>query len=104
VTTLAGTAGTFGTTNGTGTAARFNQLFGIAIDSAGNLYVTDAGNSLVRKISSAGVVTTVAGTAGSSGIQLGNLPGLLSGMAGLAIHGSKMFLLINNGGVLVSDF
>jgi hypothetical protein len=104
VTTLAGTAGTFGTTNGTGTAARFNQLFGIAIDSAGNLYVTDAGNSLVRKISSAGVVTTVAGTAGSSGIQMGNLPGVLSGMAGLAIHGSKMLLLINNGAVLVSDF
>ena len=104
VTTLAGTAGTVGTTNATGAAARFNQLFGIAIDSAGNLYVTDAGNSLVRKISSAGVVTTVAGTAGSSGIQMGNLPGVLSGMAGLAIHGSKMFLLINNGGVLVSDF
>ena len=104
VTTLAGTAGTVGTTNATGAAARFNQLFGIAIDSAGNLYVTDAGNSLVRKISSAGVVTMVAGTAGSSGIQMGNLPGVLSGMAGLAIHGSKMFLLINNGAVLVSDF
>ena len=104
VTTLAGTAGTVGTTNATGAAARFNQLFGIAIDSAGNLYVTDAGNSLVRKISSAGVVTTVAGTAGSSGIQMGNLPGVLSGMAGLAIHGSKMLLLINNGAVLVSDF
>ena len=104
VTTLAGTAGTVGTTNATGAAARFTQLFGIAIASAGNLYVTDAGNSLVRKISSAGVVTTVAGTAGSSGIQMGNLPGVLSGMAGLAIHGSKMLLLINNGAVLVSDF
>lgn len=90
--------------NAIGTAARFNQLFGIAIDSAGNLYVTDAGNSLVRKISSAGVVTTVAGTAGSSGIQMGNLPGVLSGMAGLAIHGTQMLLLVNNGGVLVSNF
>jgi hypothetical protein len=35
---------------------------------------------------------------------MGNLPGVLSGMAGLAIHGSKMLLLINNGAVLVSDF
>jgi hypothetical protein len=55
-------------------------------------------------MTSAGVVTTLAGTAGSSGIQLGNLPGVLSGMAGLAIHGTKMLLLVNNGAVLVSNF
>jgi autotransporter-associated beta strand protein len=67
VTTLAGTAGSSGSTNATGTAARFNSPEGIARDSAGNLYVADTGNQLVRQISPAGVVTTVAGTAGATG-------------------------------------
>ena len=104
VTTFAGTSGSVGSTNGTGADARFNEPYGIAVDSAGNLYVADYGNSLVRKITTTGVVSTLAGTAGSSGIQMGNLPGVLSGMYGLAIYGSKMLLLVNNGGVLVSNF
>jgi sugar lactone lactonase YvrE len=45
-------------------AARFNSPFGIAIDSGGNLFVTDSGNGTVRKITPTGAVTTVAGTAG----------------------------------------
>jgi len=49
VTTLAG-SGTAGSTNGIGTAASFKNPYGIAADSSGNLYVTDAGNALVRKI------------------------------------------------------
>lgn len=104
VTTLAGTAGSSGTTNGTGAAARFKEPYGIAIDSAGNLFVTDYANSLVRKITPAGVVSTLAGTAGSIGVRLGSLPGVLTGMYGLAIHGTQMLLLVNNGGVLVSNF
>src|SRR5688500_16983903 len=66
VTTLAGTAGSSGTTNGTGAAARFNLPRGVAVDTAGNVYVADTSNSAIRKITSAGVVTTLAGgTAGS---------------------------------------
>jgi sugar lactone lactonase YvrE len=67
VTTLAGLGGSFGSTDGTGTTARFRGPLGIAADSAGNVYVADSGNSTVRKITSAGVVTTLAGTAGQGG-------------------------------------
>ncbi|MBI3414614.1 MAG: hypothetical protein HY043_04720 [Verrucomicrobia bacterium] len=67
VTTLAGLAGSDGSLDGTGSAARFYFPFGVAVDSAGNVYVTDSGNSTIRKVTPAGVVTTLAGLAGSFG-------------------------------------
>ena len=67
VTTLAGTAGLSGATNGTGTAARFNFPQGVAVDASGNVYVADSDNSVIRKITAGGVVTTLAGTAGLAG-------------------------------------
>ncbi len=67
VTTLAGRAGSSGSVDGTGSVARFNNPIGVAVDSAGNVFVTDEGNYTVRKSTSGGVVTTLAGTAGSIG-------------------------------------
>jgi sugar lactone lactonase YvrE len=61
VTTFAGLAGTPGNVNGPGTAARFYQPYGVTVDAGGNVYVADTGNSEVRMITPAGVVTTVAG-------------------------------------------
>lgn len=67
VTTLAGTGRTRGSTDGTGTNARFDQPFGIAVDPNGTLYVSDSAANTIRKITPAGVVTTMAGRAGSHG-------------------------------------
>ena len=67
VTTFAGLAGTAGSTNATATSARFNSPNGLAIDSSNNIYVADTGNHTIRKVTSGGVVTTVAGLAGISG-------------------------------------
>ena len=65
VTTFAG-SGASGADNGTGTAATFYLPQGIVIDAKGTLYVSEQGNNLIRQITSAGVVTTIAGT-GSAG-------------------------------------
>ncbi len=57
--------------NGTGNQAIFNNPYATAVDSAGNVYVADTSNSAVRKITAAGVVTTLAGLAGTGGITDG---------------------------------
>ncbi|MFO0577464.1 MAG: hypothetical protein U1A78_25960 [Polyangia bacterium] len=63
LTTIAGTAGTVGSTDGTGTAALFDHPNGLAYD-AGSLYVSDRSNVTIRKIDLAtSAVTTIAGTA-----------------------------------------
>ena len=68
VTTLAGSPGQSGSANGQGATARFNAPRGICVDSTtGNLYVADTENHIIRKITSAGLVTTLVGTAGVIG-------------------------------------
>jgi hypothetical protein len=67
VTTLAGGTGFSGSANGTGAAAQFNSPHGIAVDSTGVVFVADSDNHTIRKITSAGVVTTFAGVAGAAG-------------------------------------
>jgi sugar lactone lactonase YvrE len=68
VTTLAGSLGAVGYADGSGGAARFNGPSRLAADTQGNVYVTDTGNSVVRKITAAGLTGTVAGngTCGSA--------------------------------------
>ena len=53
--------------DGIGTAAQFGAPSGVAVDSSNNLYVTDYGTTTIRKITAAGVVTTLVGTAGTPG-------------------------------------
>lgn len=73
VTTFAGAAGQPGSTNGSAAAARFTSPCGVCFDPAGNLYVVDRGNHTVRKITPAGVVTTLAGLANAPGHKDGQI-------------------------------
>lgn len=65
--TFAGRASTAGSADGAGANARFNRPWGVAVDGAGNVYVADAANYTVRKITASGVVSTLAGTVGTTG-------------------------------------
>ena len=103
VTTLAGTAGAFGSTDATGAAARFDGPFGVATDSAGNVYVADSGNSTLRKITPAGAVSTLAGVAGQTGFAPGALPGLLGNPSGVAVSGTSLYITIYNGVAVVQN-
>ena len=67
VSTLAGLAGSPGSADGPVAEARFNRPLGIAVDAAGNVYVSDTQNQTIRKISTSGTVSTLAGLAGVQG-------------------------------------
>ncbi|GEM_PF-2696483 len=71
VTVLAGLPGQSGADDGTGTQARFNAPQSLTVDASGNVYVADTENALIRKITSAGVVTTLAGILNTYGAQDG---------------------------------
>ena len=96
VSLLAGTTAGFGNLDGTGAAARFNGLGGAALDSAGNLYVADYGSRKVRKVTPAGVVSTVAGNGvGGYGDGAGNVA-TFCGPRDVAIDGNDNVFVLDN--------
>jgi sugar lactone lactonase YvrE len=99
VITLAGTTGVAGDADGQGSAASFNGPHGIALDKAGNVYVADTENNLIRRISTSGEVTTVAGKRGLTGNTLGAFDSALNRPMGLAFDANGALLVTSANGV-----
>jgi hypothetical protein len=113
VSTLAGS--TQGHADGTGTAATFDHISGIAVDTSagplsGTVYVTDQGNFTVRRINPAGVggvvVETIIGQAGQVNTNPGGpLPGIITTDFGIAIDpNGKLYISTGIAGILTTPF
>jgi sugar lactone lactonase YvrE len=94
VSTLAGTAGAVGSTDGIGAAARFNNPEGLALDGSGNLFITENGDGAVRQlVVSTGAVTTIAGSLTASGYADGPaLSARFSSLRGIAFDAGALWL------------
>jgi len=104
VTTLAGASRVPArTVDGVGAAARFSFPHGIEIDAAGNLYVSEVGGHVVRKVTPAGAVTTVVGVPGAVGFVPGPLPGALQYPMGLALRNRDLFIAMDTAVAVVRN-
>jgi hypothetical protein len=94
VTTLAGLAGNPGAANGTGTNAQFSLPAGIALGTGGILYVSDIGNVTIRRVTEAGVVTTIGGAVGTSTPFSNGTDSYATfyAPAGIAVEGDTLFV------------
>ena len=86
VATLAGGDVVPGTADGTGLAARFSYPQALAVDAAGNVYVPDALHSTIRKVTPAGVVTTITGASASG--SAGNSSSSFHAPGAIAVDGA----------------
>ena len=104
IVTIAGVNDEQGTTDGLGSLARFDSFrdgvdsFALSIDSSGNLYAVNAGSGTVRKVTPAGVVSTLAGGPFNQQVMLGSLPGGFNTLGGIAVieTGSAVRLLVTD--------
>ncbi len=96
VSTLAGKEGTAGYVDGPGSVARFSVPVGVAVDAGGNVYVAEEANHTVRKITPAGMVTTIAGRAGVDGYVDGPADrALFHDLLGVAVDGERNVYVVD---------
>ena len=93
-TTLAGSSQ--GYADGTGTSAQFNSPIGVAVDGSGNVYVADAGNHRIRKVTATGEVTTLAGSGVAGDLDGNDTSAQFNSPIGVAVDAV--------GNVYVADF
>lgn len=99
---LAGTAGTQGAADGEGARASFRLPAGMATDAAGNVYVADTGNSVIRRITPTGVVTTLAGSADNQGHRDGaGGAAWFNAPAGIAVDGAGTIYVADTGNSVI---
>ncbi|MCE7997216.1 MAG: hypothetical protein HEP71_34970, partial [Roseivirga sp.] len=94
VSAFVGSSGNTGLVDGTGSAARFFDIRGITLDNDGNLIVADKENHAIRKVTPAGVVTTIAG----------GTAGFMDGIASVAMFNKPTSVLVDDdGNIFVGD-
>jgi hypothetical protein len=102
--TLAGLAGHPGGNDGIGAQARFRNPWGVAVDPGGNVLVADLSNHTIRKITPAGVVTTVAGVAGQTGGADGPADeARFNGPSAVAVDAAGNIFVANSGGDTIRE-
>jgi DNA-binding beta-propeller fold protein YncE len=96
VSSVAGVATSAGTNDGPASTAQFNAPTGVATDSAGNLFIADTGNDIIRRVGTDGIVSTVAGVAGA--------PGFADGVGSAARFNAPTSLVFDSlGNLFVAD-
>jgi sugar lactone lactonase YvrE len=100
VSTFAGTPKVAGDKNGLARQASFNEPNLVCFDRHGNLYVSDSGNFLIRKITPQGQVSTVVGISGIRGVALGKLPTSISFVSGMHVDQNDVMYLYTENSLL----
>jgi serine/threonine protein kinase, bacterial len=100
VSTLAG-SGSYGNANGTGLAASFNTPCGVAVAANGTVYVADTNNNLIRQITPAGVVSTLAGSGSYSNDNAVGTSASFSAPGGVAVTADGTVYVADKGNRLV---
>ena len=100
VTTIAGNGTNgFSGDGGPATSAQLFEAHGVAVDSAGNVYIADTGNSRVRKVDTSGIITTVAGGGKTNPVDGGPPTGILLGALDVAVDSANNLYIAAGGGV-----
>lgn len=87
VTTFAGSPNALGSTDGVGPAASFSQPLGLTLDASDNIYVADSASHMIRKITPAGTVTTLAGSGAPGGTDDSGTAATFNHPYGIAFDG-----------------